>query len=332
MKQFKIGIDLGENEAEPRQFVECAILAEKLGFDSVWFGDHFMPWIHTGGRAAFVWSVMATALEKTERIVMGPDVTCVIDGRYHPALIAQAAATLDNMYPGRVAIGVGSGEAVNEAPFFINRLGRWPPWSERIKRTIEGVTLMRRLWTSTEYITFEGEFFQMRDIYLYTKPKTDIPIYFSALGEKSAVYAGMYGDHLITIATPKRCREAIFPNFDEGFRKKGGDPARAEKMVLVNVLIGPVEDALKKLRAGPAATLLRKAFETADPRKVERLAVEVSDEQILEGFTIFQSTEQLGEVVKSYLQAGANHIAIGTGACPEVIKKIGLELLPWLGR
>ncbi|MEM4298654.1 MAG: LLM class flavin-dependent oxidoreductase [Nitrososphaerota archaeon] len=66
MRSFKLGIDLGENEAEPRRFVECAVLAEELGFDTVWFGDHFMPWIHTGGKSAFVWSVIAAALERTD--------------------------------------------------------------------------------------------------------------------------------------------------------------------------------------------------------------------------------------------------------------------------
>ncbi|GBC68417.1 F420-dependent glucose-6-phosphate dehydrogenase 1 [archaeon HR01] len=328
MKGLKIGIDLGENEAEPRKFVECAVLAEKLGFDSVWFGDHFMPWIHTGGKAAFVWSVMAAALERTERIIMGPDVTCVIDGRYHPALIAQAAATLDNMYPGRVAIGVGSGEAVNEAPFFMDRWGKWPPWSERIRRTVEGVALMRKLWTSTDYFSFQGEFFKMRDLFLYTKPKTAIPIYFSALGKRAAVYAGMYGDHLVTIGTPDQCRSQIFPNFEEGVKKSGRIPAEAEKMVLVNICVGPIEDSLRKLKSGMAGTLRRDAFETADPRMVESLAATVSDEMIFDGFVLVRKVSELESVVRAYLDVGAGHIVFGTGANPEIIKELGNNVLP----
>lgn len=330
MKKIKIGIDLGENEKEPRDFVNCAILAEQLGFDTVWFGDHFMPWIHTGGRAAFVWSVMAAALERTERIVMGPNVTCIIDGRYHPALIAQAAATLDNMFPGRLAVGVGSGEAVNEAPFFMDRWGRWPPWSERIKRTVEGVMLMRKLWTSNEYVSFQGEFFKIRDIYLYTKPKTEIPIYFSALGKKAAFYAGMYGDHLITIATPEKCKEVIFPNFEEGLRKSNRKQ-EAEKMVLLNVAIGRIEEEISKLRSGMAGTLLRGAFETADPRVVESYAATVSDNQIREGFILVEKVSELEKVVDSYVKVGANHIVFGTGAKPDIITAIGKEILPIFG-
>lgn len=332
MRPFKIGIDLGENEVEPRGFIECAILAEQLGFDSVWFGDHFMPWIHTGGKAAFVWAVLAVALERTKRIIMGPNVTCIIDGRYHPALIAQAAATLDNMFPGRVSIGVGSGEAVNEAPFFNDRWGRWPAWSERIKRTVEGVMLMRKLWSSDNYVSFQGEFFKMRDVFLYTRPKTEIPIYFSALGRKAAVYAGMYGDHLITIGTPEYCKNQIFPAFEEGVRRSGRTPEKVEKMVLVNIAVGRVEDTLRKLRSGMAGTLRREAFETANPKTVESMGASVSDEMIREGFVLVQNVLELEKVVKSYLDVGANHLVFGTGAHPDIITEIGNEILPLFKR
>jgi len=96
-------------------FVECVQLAEKYDFDTAWFGDHLCPFIHRGMKSAFVWSLFGTALERTKRIRVGPDVTCPIGGRYHPFILAQAAATLDNMYPGRLAVGVGSGEAINES-------------------------------------------------------------------------------------------------------------------------------------------------------------------------------------------------------------------------
>ncbi|MEM4298655.1 MAG: LLM class flavin-dependent oxidoreductase [Nitrososphaerota archaeon] len=261
---------------------------------------------------------------------MGPDVTCVIDGRYHPALIAQAAATLDNMFPGRLLLGVGSGEAVNEAPFFLDRWGRWPRWYERIKRTVEAVKLMRMLWVSQDYISFVGDFFKLENVFLYTKPKTKIPIYFSALGPKAAVFAGMYGDHLITIGTPKRCKELIFPRFAEGVNRKNGDMSQAEKMVLVNVYIGEVGDGLRKLKSGMAGTLARGSFDIADPRKIESLAPTVDDDVVLRNFAIAPTVLDLEKVVESYFEAGANHIVLGTGASPELIKEIGRELVPIL--
>jgi coenzyme F420-dependent glucose-6-phosphate dehydrogenase len=322
MRSIKIGIDVGENEAEPRLFIECAVLADKLGFDSFWFGDHFMPWFHTGGKSAFIWSLMSVALELTSGITVGPDVTSPIGGRFHPAIIAQAAATLDNLYPGRFLLGVGSGEAVNEARFFEERDGRWPSWRERIERLVEAIHLMRRLWTSDEYFSFEGKYFKLRDVMLYTKPKTAIPIYFSAIGEKAAYYAGMYGDHLITLAPPSRCRDVIYPRFEEGYRASGRDPRLAEKMVLLNIVIGEPEEAIRKLKSGPAGYLARGAFDEPDPRRVEMLATTVDDSLISEYFAICRDVKDLINVIEQYRSVGTNHIVIGTGASPSLIRQI----------
>ena len=173
MSKLKVGVDVGENDAEPRQFLECALLAEEEGFDSFWFGDHFMPWIHTGGKSVFVWSLLASSLERTNRIRMGPNVTCPIGGRYHPAIVAQAAATLDNMYPGRVMLGVGSGEAVNEARFIRGQESDWPDWRERIERLTEAVTLIRELWSREGYFTFNGKYFPMKDVTLLHETKDE---------------------------------------------------------------------------------------------------------------------------------------------------------------
>ena len=223
MSNIRIGIDLGEVEVEPRAFVESTIIAEELGFDSVWFGDHFMPWIHTGGKSAFVWSLMASALERTSRVVIGPDVTSPIGGRFHPAIVAQAAATLDNLYPGRFVLGVGSGEAVNEARFFQERENYWPEWDERIERLCEAIKMIRRLWKEKEYFSFEGKYFKMNNLLLYTKPGGEIPVYFSALGPKAACLAGKFGDHLLTMASVERCRDLIFPQFENGMRMEHKD-------------------------------------------------------------------------------------------------------------
>src|SRR5437867_9338876 len=98
------------------------------------------------------------------------------------------------MYPARFLLGVGSGEAVSEARFFRSM----PRWRERTERLIESITLMKKLWYSEEYFTFEGKYFGLTDVFLYTKPKTRIPIYFSAIGKKAAAIAGTYGDNLVT--------------------------------------------------------------------------------------------------------------------------------------
>ena len=123
LDKLKISVNLGESYNDPISFVECAVIAEKYGFDTVWFGDHLLPWIHNQNKSAFVWSVIPIALDRTKRINVGVLVTSQIGGRYHPLIIGQAAATVDNLFPNRFRLGVGSGEAVNESNFFDNR---WP--------------------------------------------------------------------------------------------------------------------------------------------------------------------------------------------------------------
>ena len=323
-------MDLGENYHDPQKFVECATVAERYGFDAIWYGDHFLPWFHGGNKSSFVWSVMPVALEKTKKIQIGPDVTAPIGGRFHPAIIAQASATIDNMYPGRFLLGVGSGEAINEARFFSSG---WPKWKERIERTAEAVTLMRKMWEEDKYFDFEGKYFPMKDLFLYTRPKSRIPIYFSALGPKSAVYAGLYGDHLVTIGSPEYCVKVLFPAFEQGATKAGKDPAGREKMVLLEVFFGSEEEGLKKLKqTGEAGSTDMAAFGILDPRKIEQIGHSVSDEKILASKRFCPTPEDLIKAVESYIAVGATHIDIVTNSYPDKIQLVGEAVLPHISR
>jgi G6PDH family F420-dependent oxidoreductase len=327
LKSVKISVDVGENYNDPQKFVECAVVAERYGFDAMWFGDHFLPWFHGGNRSSFVWSVMPVALDRTKNIRIGPDVTCPIGGRFHPAIIAQASATLDNMYPGRFLLGVGSGEAINEARFF----GKgWPSWNERIERLAEGITLMRQMWESDDYFNFNGKNFTMKDLFLYTRPKTRIPIYFSALGPKAASIAGEYGDHLVTMGTPERCADVIFPAFESGARKAGKDPKKCEKMILLDVYFGTKEEGLKKLKeTGEAGSTDFASFGILDPRKIEEIGHNVSDNTILSGKLFAATPEELISAIENYASKGATHIAVATNSFPERIQFVGEKVLPY---
>jgi coenzyme F420-dependent glucose-6-phosphate dehydrogenase len=320
----KISVDLGENYNDPQQFVECAQAAEKYGFDTVWFGDHFFPWFHSGNKSSFVWSVIPVALDRTETIKMGPDVTCPIGGRFPPAIIAQAAATIDNMYPGRFSLGVGSGEAINEARFFANG---WPNWNERIERLNEAVTLMRRMWQEKDYFDFDGKYFATKELYLYTRPKTNIPIYYSAIGPKAAAFAGMYGDNLVTIGTPERLGDVIFPAFESGQRNAGRNPG--EKMVLLDVFYGTKEEGLRQLKqTGEAGPVDLVSFGVLDPRKIEEIGHHVSDEKILSMKCFCETPEDLIKAIESYTRRGASHVAVVTNSYPDKIRFVGERVLP----
>jgi len=319
-------VDVGENYNDPQKFAECSVIAEKYGFEAIWYGDHFLPWFDSGKKSSYVWSVMPVALERTRRIKVGPDVTCPIGGRFHPAIVAQASATIDNMYPGRFLLGVGSGEAINEARFFS---AGWPKWNERIERLGEAVTLMKRLWTEGEYFDFNGKYFPLKDVFLYTRPKTTIPVYFSALGPKAAIYAGRYGDHLVTIGTPERCADVIFPAFDEGAEKAGKDPSECEKMVLLDVFFGTKEEGLKKLKeTGEAGPTDFRSFGILDPRKIEEIGHSVSDELILATKWFCPTPEDLIKAIESYSEVGATHIDVVTNSFPEKIQLVGEKVLP----
>jgi coenzyme F420-dependent glucose-6-phosphate dehydrogenase len=189
--------------------LKYSVAAEKMGFEYVWHADHYFPFQPAFKHTIFVWEVLAAIAARTKTVKVGPAATAPIGGRYHPMLIAQAAATMDRMFPGRFVLAVGSGEAINETRF----LGRWPKWDERMGRLLEGVELIKRLWTEEEYFDFDGKYFKVPQAFLYLKPKNEIPIYLSAFGVKAAVVAGKHADRFITEGTVEHIRDVIFPKF-----------------------------------------------------------------------------------------------------------------------
>jgi G6PDH family F420-dependent oxidoreductase len=325
---IKLSIDLGESYQDPIQFVECAKLAEELRIETVWFGDHFLPWSHSGNKSAFVWSVMAVALDRTKKVLIGPNVTSPIGGRYHPAIIAQAVATLDNMYPGRVLLGVGSGEAINEARFFPDSM--FPKWRERIERLSEACILIKKLWESDQYFTFSGKYFQMKDVFLYTKPKSKtIPIFFSAIGKKAAAYAGKYGDSLVTLNTPEKCRDVIFPAFEKAAKEAGKEPSKMDKMVHLETYFSDEKMGIRQIReTGEDGILADGAFDILDPRKIEQMGKNVSDEKIRQNKYFISSVSDAIEYIDRYRKVGATRVNFVTLAFPNNIRFVGEKILP----
>ena len=327
-RPIKIGLDIGENDKDPGEFRDAVILAEKLGFDVAWLGDHFMPWVDSGNRSAFVWSLLGSCLQATKRIRVGPYVTTPIGGRYHPAMIAQASATLDNMYPGRFVLGVGTGEAMNEAPF----MSEWPGWRGRMDRLLEGTLLMRKLWTSRSYFDFQGEFFSASQIFLYTKPRRDIGILISSVGEKSAALAGEYGDGLITLSSRNpfdRIRDVVFSNFDGGARKAGRDPAKMEKLVTISFTLDSPEAFLKKSR-GHTGNFAKGALDEPDPRKIEEMGYGLPDDVLLRSTTFCSKWSDVVELIWKFREIGATQVVLPSGPDTKLIRTYAQKLLPQL--
>jgi len=140
----------------PSCLLDFAIIAEKQGFDFICISDHFHPWFHKGGHAGHAWIWLGAAGARTRNMRLGTGVTASLF-RYHPAIIAQAFATLDELYPGRIFLGMGTGEAMNEVPVGY----KWQQHQERLERTMEAITIIRFLWSS-EFVNFEGKFYHLR--------------------------------------------------------------------------------------------------------------------------------------------------------------------------
>jgi coenzyme F420-dependent glucose-6-phosphate dehydrogenase len=248
MAQLQLGWKAGAEQYPPNELLDYAVVAEQAGFDTIDASDHFNPWSEVG-QASFVWTWLGAVAARTSKIHMGTGVTCPIL-RYNPAIVAQAAATVSVLAPGRVYMCVGTGEALNEYA----ATGMWPGYDERQAMLAEAVDLIRVLWNG-EQITFDGTYFETRKAKLYTPPASPIPLYVSTMVPDSAFFAGQYGDGLITVGgkEPEQYKQLI-KNFEEAARNEGKDPSKMPRLIELNVAYTDDTDAaiecMKKYWAG----------------------------------------------------------------------------------
>ncbi len=325
MGEMEISVNLGENDYDPQVFVDAAVYADKIGFRTVWFGDHIFPWYHSGKRSSFAWSVMGVALERTDRIRVGPWVTVPTGARYHPAIVAQASATLDNMYPGRVQLGVGTGEALNERPFWN---GTWPKWEERMDRLTEGMKLIRQMWSSQDPFRFEGKYFSSDFYYLYTKPRKKIPIYSSAIGRKAAFGAGLNADGLITISPrndPQKLKEVILPEYGKGRSEANKDGLGKIAIELVFSFDKP-EDLVRK--AWRTLGICRKdSWSIPNPVAVEQEGGKVTVDDLRRNMHFCKNWKDVVKVIEAYQEVGVNEVTTYTGCDKKLIRAYAKNVL-----
>ena len=225
----KFGWKAGAEQFPPQALLDAARAADAAGFDLIDISDHFHPW-SDDGQASFAWTWLGAAAVQTKRITLGTGITCPIL-RYHPAIIAQAAATLACFAPGRVYLGVGTGEALNEYA----ATGAWPEYETRQAMLAEALGLIRELWTGNE-VTFQGDYYETRKARLYTLPDQPVPIYISTMVPESAGFAGRFGDGLISVGgkEPDEYKQ-LLANFEDGARAVGKDPASLPRLIEINV-------------------------------------------------------------------------------------------------
>ncbi len=303
---LKLGYKASAEQFGPRELLNFSIEAEQRGFDSVWISDHFQPWRHTNGHAPFALSWLGALGERTSRIQLGTSVLTPTF-RYQPAIIAQAFGTLGALYPGRVILGVGTGESLNEVAV---TGAEWPPAKERLARLREAVALIRQLWAE-DLVTFEGQYYRTLNATIYDRPDQPVPIYISAGGPVAAKYAGRAGDGFICTSGKgdELYRDQLLPAVEEGAKAAKRDPEAIEHTIEVKVSFDTDRErayADTRIWAALALPAEDKAG-VHDPREMERRAEKVAD-QAHRRWIVSSDPEEHVEQVGHYIELGFTHL------------------------
>lgn len=303
---LKLGYKASAEQFAPRELVEFAVLADELGFDSVAVSDHFQPWRHDGGHAPYSLSWLAAVGERTSRIELGTSVVTPTF-RYHPATVAQAFATLSCLYPGRVWLGVGTGESMNESPLGI----QWPEPKVRFARLKEAVELIQRLWNE-ERVTFDGEFYSAKAATIYDRPDTPTPMYIAASGPAAARLAGRVAAGFICTSGKgmPTYSDTLLPNVQRGTEQAGRDYAAIEKTIEMKVSFDEDRDRAYSDTRHWAALALTPEEKTGveDPIEMQRLADSLPTERAASRWIVSADPETHVAELKRYLALGFTHL------------------------
>jgi coenzyme F420-dependent glucose-6-phosphate dehydrogenase len=304
---MRFGYKASAEQFGPTQLLDFAVGAEKAGFDSVFVSDHFQPWKHTDGHAPFAPGWMSAVLARTERIILGTSVLTPTF-RLHPTVVAHAFGTMGAMFPGRVILGVGTGEGLNEVP----ATGMvWPELKERSARMREAVKLMRTLWTE-DRVTFEGDYYKTINATIYDKPAEPVPIYIAAGGPLNAKYAGREGDGFICTSGKgaELYTKELLPNVDVGRAESNRADKPFERMIELKVSFDTDADrALNDTRHWAALALsAEEKHSVQDAEEMERLADALPIERVAKRWIVSSDPNEHVEQIKTYIDYGFDHL------------------------
>lgn len=326
----RFGYKASAEQFAPAELLRYGVAAERHGFDSVFVSDHFQPWRHEGGHAPAALPWLGALIGNTERVVVGTSVLTPTF-RYHPAVIAQAFATLGCLAPGRVILGVGSGESLNEVPLGVT----WPDGKERFARLKEAVTLIRRLWTQ-ERVTFEGTYYRTERATIYDRPGQPVPLYIGASGPSATRMAGRLADGFITTSGKghELYTETLLPAVREGAEKAGGSVEDLDLMIEVKVSFDPDhERALADTHYwGALALSPDEKTGVEDPIEMQRLADALPIERTASRWIVSSDPDEHAAKVAEYLDMGFNHLVFHAPGPDQdrFLRLYGDEILPRL--
>jgi coenzyme F420-dependent glucose-6-phosphate dehydrogenase len=330
---LKLGYKASAEQFGPRDLIEFGVAAEQSGFDSVFMSDHFQPWRHNGGHSPFALSCLSALGERTNRILIGTSVLTPTF-RYPPAVVAQAFGTLGKLYPGRIALGIGTGESMNETP----ATGLvWPEQRERTMRFREAIRLIGTLW-SEDRVNFRGEFYTTENATIYDRPETPIPIYIAAAGPLMARLAGETAQGFICTSGKQRqlYTETLLPNLAAGLDRASRPQNDIDRMIEMKVSFDPdLGKARENTRYwGALALSAEEKMSVEDPIEMERLADALPVDRTASRWIVSSDPDEHVERIGEYVLMGFNHLVFHAPGHDqqEFISRYSREILPRIRR
>ena len=333
MASLSVGYSAMLEQFAPQEAVALSAFAEQHGFDGVMAADHFQPWVPQQGQSSFVWSVLAALGERTTGN-FGPGVTAPTF-RWHPAMVAQASATLGSMYPGRHWLGLGSGEALNE-----HIVGQyWPEAHERISRMFDAVDIIKKLFAASlagRDVKHTGPFYKLESTRLWTMPAVAPEILVATSGPVTAKRAGKTVDGLITVEAPREKVAMLLSRFDEGARSIGRDPSTMSKVLQLHLSWAPTDEEARRnaVVEWPNGGMRFPKSDIRSPFEFEQMARMVRPEDFDGRMVISSDPDVHRRHIQSFVDLGFDRIYLhNVGRNQrEWIETFGRDVLPKLSR
>jgi G6PDH family F420-dependent oxidoreductase len=300
-----IGYAASSEQFDPNDMLTWSQQAEQQGFMGVIVSDHFHPWVPSQGQSPFVWSWMG-ALGATTKLRFGTGVTPP-GFRYHPAVIAQAAAPLEVMFPGRFYLGLGAGEALNE-----HIVGDyWPEAPTRLERLAESIEIIKQLFTGKN-IKYRSQHFNVESAKLYTLPSTPPPIYVATSGPIQAKRTGRTCDGIITVGAADEKLKMLMNRFDEGAREAGRDPADMPKIIQFKVSLAKTEEEAieQAIREWPNGGMSFPKGDIRNPEDFEAMAKLVRPEHYKNRVLTTPDLDEHVKLIQHYVDLGFNEVYV----------------------